>query len=117
MQVCNVLRAARWKYRTQKLAKNSPSVHHRTIISRATVSSQLWEVLPIGKKLVKEQYLVHMYSQYGEHMENFGPLTAGTSWRVWARQLISTGFALSRLGSVTARHSSSGPGVSQTLQR
>jgi len=30
MQIGNVLHAARWKCRTQKIAKKSPSVHHRT---------------------------------------------------------------------------------------
>ena len=33
MQVLNVLHAARWKYRTQKWRKSSPSAHHRTILS------------------------------------------------------------------------------------
>jgi len=33
MQVWNVLHAARWKYRTQKLAKKSPSGHHHTTLS------------------------------------------------------------------------------------
>jgi len=33
MQVCNVLRAARWKYSTQKIAKKSPSGHHLTTSS------------------------------------------------------------------------------------
>jgi len=33
MQVWNVLRTARWKCRTQKIAKNSPSGHHRTTLS------------------------------------------------------------------------------------
>jgi len=33
MQVWNVLHAARWKCRTQKIAKNSPSAHHRTNLS------------------------------------------------------------------------------------
>jgi len=33
MQVWNVLHAARWKCRTQKIAKNSPSAHHRTTLS------------------------------------------------------------------------------------
>jgi len=30
MQVCNMLRAARWKYRTQKSCQKSLSEHHRT---------------------------------------------------------------------------------------
>jgi len=29
-------------------------------------SSQLSHVLTIGKKLVKQQYLLHMFAQYGE---------------------------------------------------
>ena len=33
MQVWNVLHAARWKCRTQKMAKKSPSGHHRTTLS------------------------------------------------------------------------------------
>jgi len=33
MHVWNVLHAARWKYRTQKWCKKSPSAHHRTTLS------------------------------------------------------------------------------------
>ena len=33
MQVWNLLLAARWKYRTQKIAKNTSSGHHRTTLS------------------------------------------------------------------------------------
>ena len=33
MQVWNVLHTARWKYSTRKIAKNSPSLHHRTTLS------------------------------------------------------------------------------------
>jgi len=33
MQVRNVLHAARWKCRTQQIAKKSPSGHHRTTLS------------------------------------------------------------------------------------
>ena len=33
MHVWNVLQASRWKYRMQKIAKNSPSGHHRTTLS------------------------------------------------------------------------------------
>jgi len=60
MQVWNLLHAARWKYRTQK----SPSGHHRTTLS--VVSSQLRHISTIGKKLVKQQYVLHMSPQYGE---------------------------------------------------
>jgi len=33
MQVWNVLHAGGWKYRTQNIAKNSPSAYHRTNLS------------------------------------------------------------------------------------
>ena len=33
MQVWNVIHASRWKYRTQKWCKKSPSAHHRTTLS------------------------------------------------------------------------------------
>jgi len=33
LQIWNVLHAARWKCRTQKIAQNSPSGHHRTTLS------------------------------------------------------------------------------------
>ena len=64
MQVWNVLRAARWKYRTQKVAKNR---HLGTIaqLCRA-ISSQLRHVSTIGKKLVKQRYVLHTSPQYGE---------------------------------------------------
>jgi len=64
MHVWNVLHAARWKCRTQKIAKNSPSGHHRTTLlgyifaTKARIDNR--------KNLVKQQYLLHMSSQYGE---------------------------------------------------
>jgi len=59
-----VLHADRWKYRTQHDAKYR---HLRTIaqVCRA-ISSQLKHTSTIGKKLVKQQYLPHMFLQYGE---------------------------------------------------
>jgi len=33
MHIWNLLHVACWKYRTQKIAKNLPSVHHRTTLS------------------------------------------------------------------------------------
>jgi len=66
------------------------------------ISSQLRHVSTIGKKLVKQQYLPYMSSQYGE--------LAPTNGWYW---FVSLGHPckfqrVSRLGSVTARHSSSG---------
>jgi len=80
MQVWNVLHAARWKYRTQKGRKNWPSSHYPTTLLGYIFATM--HVSTIGKKLVKQQYLLHMPSQYGE----LGPLTAETSWRVWGTQ-------------------------------
>jgi len=65
MQVWNVLHAARCKYRTQKSRQKSPSGYHRTTLSgyifpvKARIDNQ-------KKKLLKQQYLPHMSSQYGE---------------------------------------------------
>jgi len=100
MQVWNVLRAARWKCRTQKIAQKSPSGHHRTTLSgyifttKASIDSR--------KKLVKQQYLPHISSEYGE-------LRPTSSWDLLASMGHPCKFQrVSRLCSVTARHSSSG---------
>ena len=98
MQVWNLLHAARWKHRTQKSRHKSPSI-----------SSQLRHISTIGKKLVKQQYVLHMCQQYGDRRPTSG----------WDR-LTSFGYPckfqlVSRLGSVTARHLV--VGVSQSLQR
>jgi len=64
MQVWNVLHVARWKYRMQKIAKNSPSGHHHTTLSGCIFATKAC----IGNrgKSVKQQYVLHMSSQYGE---------------------------------------------------
>jgi len=96
MQVWNVLHAARWKHRTQKVAKNR---HLGTIaqLCRA-MSSQLRHVSIIGKNL-KQQYLLHMSSQYGE-------LRLTNGWDRFTSLGHSCKFQrASRLDSVTARHS------------
>ena len=107
MQIWNLLHAARWKHRTQKSRQKSPSGHHRTTLSG--ISSQLRHISTIGKKLVKQQYVLHMSPQYGELRPTNG----------WDR-LTSLGYPCKlqlvlRLGSVTARHLV--VGVSQTLRR
>ena len=63
-----MLHAARWKCRTQK----SPKIRHLGTIAQLcqATSSQLRHVSTIGKKLVKQQYLLYM------SMVNFGPLAA-----------------------------------------
>ena len=91
----------------KKVAKNR---HLGTIakLCRA-ISSQLRHVSTIGKKIVKQQYLLHTSSQYGEFQPTNG----------WDR-LTSLGHhskfqLVSLLGSITAWHLI--VGVSQTLRR
>jgi len=100
MPVWNALHAAPWKWRTQKLAKKSPSGHHPTTLS--AISSQLRHISTVGKKLVKQQYLLHMSLRYGELRRTSG----------WDR-FVSLGHPCKFqrvlcVGSVTARHSSIG---------
>ena len=96
MQVWNVLHAASWKYRTQK------NRYFGTIaqLCRA-ISSQLRHVSTIGKKLVKQQYVLHMFPQHAELWPTSG-WDRFTSLRHPCKFL-----RLSRLGSITARQSSS----------
>jgi len=100
MQAWNVLHAARWKYRTQKIAKNLPSVHHCTTFSGYIFAAKAR--IDNWKKVVKQQYLPHMSSQYGE----LGPLAAEISSVVFGHpckfQLVS------HLGFVTAATSLNG---------
>jgi len=100
MQVWNVLHAARWKSRTQKW----PKIRHLCSIAQLcrAISSQLRHTSTIEKKPVKQQYLPHMSSQYGE-------LRPTSGWDLLASLGHPSTFQrVSRLGSVTARHSSSG---------
>jgi len=71
--------------------KKSPTIPHLGTIAQLcrAVSSQLRHVLTIRKKLVKQQYLLHM----SHNMANFGPLMAEIGLPVWVPQQISMGFA------------------------
>jgi len=73
-----------------KVAKNSPSTHHRTTLSGYIFTTKAH--IDNRKKLIKQQYLPHMSSQL-HNMVNFGPLAAEIGSFVWAPQQISTGFA------------------------
>jgi len=57
--------------------KKSPKIRHLRTIAQLcrAISSQLRHVSTIGQKLVNQQYLLHMSSQYGERRPN----------RVWHR--------------------------------
>jgi len=158
MHVWNVLHAACWKYRTQKIAKKLPYGPIAQLC--LAVSLQLRHVLTIRKKLLKQQYLLHTFSEYGrlrpttgwdpfgsfghpstfQWASRFGFITAATSLSgrqqnfagylaiFWAGTLcmhfwgscplteflpaatftLHPSLAFSYIGSITARHSSSG---------
>ena len=96
----NVLRAARWKYSTLKIAKKSPSRHHPT-----TLSGYIFAIkacIDNRKNLLSTNISPHMPLQYGERRPTSG----------WDR-FVSLGHPskfqrLLRLDSITARQSSSG---------
>jgi len=48
----------------QKIAKKSPSAHHRTTLSGYIFATKAFST--IRKKLVKQQYLLQMSPQYSE---------------------------------------------------
>ena len=103
-------RAARGSLEMQvpKIAKNSPSGHHCTTLSGYIFATKAC-IDNRKKELVKQQYLLHMSSQYVELRPTSG-----------RDLLVSLGHPgkfqrVSRLGSVTARHSSSGR--QETLRR
>ena len=96
MYVWNVLHAARWKYRTQKLRKKSPSSHHRTTLSGYIFATKAC----IDNRKRKRQYLLHMSSQYTE-------LRPINGWNLLASLRHPCKFQwVSHLGSITAQHSS-----------
>ena len=57
--------------------QDTKNCHPHTIVQLCqAISLQLRHILTIWKKLVRQQYLLHMFSQYGE-------LTAEIDWWVW----------------------------------
>ena len=87
--------------------KKSPYRHHRTTLSSCIFATKA--CTDNRKKIVKQQYLLHMSSQYGE-------LRPTNGWDLLASLRHLCKFQrVSRLGSVTARHLV--VGVSQTLGR
>jgi len=67
MQVWNVLHMAHWKYRIQKIAKKSPSVHHRT-----TLSDYIFATKEHIENRKKTCYLLQMSPQHGELWRSSG---------------------------------------------
>jgi len=107
MHVWNVLHVARWKCRTQKIAKSSPSGHHRTTLSgyffatKACIDNRkktcLTSIPPLRIWII---------------MVNFGPLTAEIRWRVWGTPANFNGFRVL----AALLHGTLVVGVSQTLR-
>jgi len=91
----------------KKVAKNR---HLGTIaqLCRA-ISSQLRHISTIGKKLVKQQYLLHMSSRYGE----LSPLAAEIILLVWGTLGNFNGFRVL----AALLHGTLVVGVNQTLRR
>jgi len=93
MQVWNVLRAARWKYSTQK----SPKSRHLGTIPQLcrAISSQLRHVSTIGKQFVKQQYnhspyvLTIWWTSAHQRLRSVGefgaPLKISTGFASWLR--------------------------------
>jgi len=77
MQVWNVLHAARWKYRTQKL----PKICHLGTIAQLcrAICSQLRHLSTIGKNLLNS----NISSTCPHNVANFGPLAAEIVLLVW----------------------------------
>jgi len=102
MQVWNPLHAARWKYRTQKIAIWAPLHKFVGLYLRNYGTYRQSQ-----KKLVKQRYVLHTCSQYGELRPTSNWDRSGSLRHPCKFQWVS------RLGSVTARHLV--VGVSQTL--
>jgi len=108
MQVWNVLRAARWKCATQKIAKKMAiSCHHSTTLLGYMFANKV-HIDNRGKNLLSS----NISSTCPHNLVNFGPLTAEIDWRVWGTPSYFNGyrvFATLLPGTVVV-------GVSQTLQ-
>ena len=70
MHVWNVLHVARWKCRTQKIVKKSPSRHHRTTLSGYIFATKAH--IDNRKNLLSS----NISSTCPHNMANFGPLAA-----------------------------------------
>jgi len=107
MQILNVLHAARWKYRTQKIAKNSPSGHHRTNLSGYIFATKA--CIDNRKKLLNS----NVFSTCPHNMVNFCLLATEICWRVSGNPANVNGFRV-----LTALlHGTLVVGVSQTFRR
>ena len=79
-------RVTRWKFRTQKIAKNSLSGHHRTTLLGYIFATKAH--IDNGKNLLSSD----MSSTCPHNMVNFGLLTPEICWRVWGTPANFNGF-------------------------
>jgi len=107
MQVWNVLHAARWKSRMQKIAKNLPSGHHRT-----TLSGCIFAIKAHIDNQKKNMLSSNISSTCLQNMADSSPLTAEIGSWVWGTPATFNGFRV--LASLLQRRRS--PEASQTLQ-
>jgi len=102
-----VLHVARWKYRTQKIAKNAPSGHHPTTLSDDIFATKA--DIDNRKNLLSS----NTSSICPDNTVNSGPLAAEIRWRIWGTPVNFNGFrVLAALLHVTLVVSDS-----QTLRR
>jgi len=80
---------ARWKWRTQKIAKNAPSGHHRTTLSGYIFATQA--CIDNRKKNLLNS---NICSTRPDNTVNFGPLAAEIHWRVWGSPVNFNGFCV-----------------------
>ena len=69
-----------------KMAKKSPSGHHRTTLSGCIFATKAR--IDNREKLVKQQYLLHLSSQYGK----LRPTSGEIRWQVWGTPANFNGF-------------------------
>jgi len=109
MQVWNVLQAARWKYRTQKWCKKSPSEHHCINLSGYIFATKA--CIDNRKKNLSSS---NISSRCPYTMVNFGLLTAEIDWLVWSTPSYFNGIASWHRYCTAVTQV---VGVSQTLRR
>jgi len=103
-----VLHAARSKYRTQKIAKNSPSEHRRTILSGYIFATEAR--IDNRKKNLLDSNISPTCS---DNMVNFCPLAAEIGSGVWGTHANFNGLRVL----AALLHGTLVVGVSQTLRR
>jgi len=98
---------ARWKCRTQKIAKKSPYEHHRTTLSGYIFATKTH--IENRKNLLSS----NTSSTCPDNMVNFGPLAAEIDPVVWGTPANFNGFRVL----AALLHDSQRLSVSQTLRR